>query len=796
MQLKTAHIGAAVIVCLNVIGAPAAEIRGLTVKADVPLEPGRSLTLPLDRYWRSNLRLQGQKLEPDKKTYPHVPCLLEFRVEILKAGTYRLEAQADLAQAAPADFSADGTAVAEVFAAPLQPEAWTSLGQCRLSTGPHVLRLTARSVDTTFPTLSGLRLVWVDRQAPPAVRPEPIVAPRTTLPADWSEGISRKIHADFHTAGFIRNVGAGFDPDEYGQTLHDSHVNAICVFAKCHHGYTYYNTNVGTRHPGLSFDLLARQIEACRKRNIAIWAYFSLGYDELYTSTLDGVTVSKPDSRETKIDASPESHYVRDYIWPMIDEVTRRYDLDGLFFDFPGDERFVAQTIERIKRIKPGLAVAFNHQWGLSRAELRKLDVLEIEGWRHKQPLYHWQYFARYARGAVPLTAMTIRFWKSWQDFGGIADAAMLRYQVATGLANGCKLTIGDHPHPSGRLDPAVYQRIAGVFEEAEKLEPYVRGSQSVPYVALWRPEQVELVGADGPCAALVDSGIHFDVIDATQALAPYALVVVPDAAKLPADYEARLTDYVRSGGRLIALGQPSPRLAALLGVRITEKPEPAYVRFDRRRFESLPDTDLYTYLPLLAATPADDTVRYASVVWALNHGTIHGSKRQSPPELKASGFAAMTARKVDAGVAAWCGAPLLETYARMGYTPMRLAFRHLVETMLHRDQRLLDVQAPVPLEASLNRQGDRYVIHLVHAALSKPTAGSMAQDDYVNNDPIISGPVLVRGAYLRVAESLLGKRRFRLIRPQGGEIQVKPRNGYIRVDLPPFDTHVVLIAE
>ena len=43
------------------------------------------------------------------------------------------------------------------------------------------------------------------------------------------------------------------------------HVNQINIFAKCHHGWSYYPTQVGQTHPNLKFDLLGAQIEACHE---------------------------------------------------------------------------------------------------------------------------------------------------------------------------------------------------------------------------------------------------------------------------------------------------------------------------------------------------------------------------------------------------------------------------------------------------------------------------------------------------------------------------------------------------
>ena len=49
---------------------------------------------------------------------------------------------------------------------------------------------------------------------------------------------------------------------DQGVTALMGRVDTINIFAKCHHGYSYYPTQVGTQHPGLSFDLLGSMVEA------------------------------------------------------------------------------------------------------------------------------------------------------------------------------------------------------------------------------------------------------------------------------------------------------------------------------------------------------------------------------------------------------------------------------------------------------------------------------------------------------------------------------------------------------
>src|SRR5918996_5692046 len=75
----------------------------------------------------------------------------------------------------------------------------------------------------------------------------------------------RQIHLDYHTSPHITDVGAAFDPEEFASTLVRARVDSVTCFARCHHGYIYYDTKAfpERRHPHLRRNLLAEQIEAC-----------------------------------------------------------------------------------------------------------------------------------------------------------------------------------------------------------------------------------------------------------------------------------------------------------------------------------------------------------------------------------------------------------------------------------------------------------------------------------------------------------------------------------------------------
>ena len=68
----------------------------------------------------------------------------------------------------------------------------------------------------------------------------------------WEKFPRRTIHLDFHTSPLIPDVGVDFDADAFARTFKDAHVDSVTVFAKCHHGRLYFDTDRPERHPGLT----------------------------------------------------------------------------------------------------------------------------------------------------------------------------------------------------------------------------------------------------------------------------------------------------------------------------------------------------------------------------------------------------------------------------------------------------------------------------------------------------------------------------------------------------------------
>jgi hypothetical protein len=420
----------------------------------------------------------------------------------------------------------------------------------------------------------------------------------------------RQIHLDFHTSPACTDVGQDFDADLFARTLQDAHVNAINIFAKCHHGYSYYPTKVGTVHPGLQFDLLGQQIEALHRVGIACPIYVTVMWDELagiqhpewVIVNKDGRVASRaPLSNAwgwTTLDVS--SGYLN-YLMAQVDEIARLYEVDGFWFDicFPRpnyspwgiaqmqaagvdvanddavwvfarrkQETFFAAMTKFVHDRVPDATIFYN---GTISRDMRRIAPYETHFEVESLPTsgtwgyLHYPVMGRQARTyGKPMIGMTGRFHTFWGDFGGLKTADQMLYEVATVAAAGGRVCIGDQLHPRGVLDPAVYRLVGAAYERVAALEPWLVDTRPTAEAAVLAvgPLEEELDGigtqnpdAEGAVQMFVELGLQCDLIDAQADLAGYELVVLPDGTVLDAELAAKLDRHVAGGGALIFSG-------------------------------------------------------------------------------------------------------------------------------------------------------------------------------------------------------------------------------------------------
>lgn len=404
--------------------------------------------------------------------------------------------------------------------------------------------------------------LWVPIAATAAARGA--TAARVDIP-------SRQIHLDFHTSELIPDVAADFDAADFVRTLVDAKVNSINVFAKCHHGYAYYDTAIGAKHPSLKIDLLGAMTHACKAAHINVNYYYSLVWD-VYQSRLhpewlvvgqDGKHVGGPPT-----DAWPWLCMNSPYLDQVIrenKEIIANYTLNGAFFDtlkMPETGCYCQWCLADRKRL--ALSDIFAHNKIIAKRVEKALTSLvagtvfyngrpvtgmrdELDAFTHLEiESLHFQHRVRYVRTlGKDCVGVTGRFPKSW---------GALEYECLNFVANGVKTCIGDQLHPRGRLDAATYKRIGAVYRKLESIEKWTQGCRAVADIGVIATAATTAVD-QGFTNMLVELHQQWNVLDLDSDFALYKLIIVPDEIRPSARLVAKLEEFVNRGGALIVTG-------------------------------------------------------------------------------------------------------------------------------------------------------------------------------------------------------------------------------------------------
>ena len=417
----------------------------------------------------------------------------------------------------------------------------------------------------------------------------------------------RQIHLDFHTSELIEGIGAQFDPDEYAATLEKARVDSVSTFARCHHGMVYYDTKAfpERRHPRLTRNLLKEQIDACHARNIRVPIYITVQWDhftanqhpEWICCDEKGAPMGTPTFQAGFYREMCVNSPYRDFLKAFTKEVLETFPTDGIFFDIvrplpcacpscrakmvakglePSDAAvrasFGLETINEFKRDMTAFVRRFNkdctlfynaghigprHRAVADAYTHWELESLPSGGWGYT----HFSQAMHYARTlGLDCLGMTGKFHTSWGDFHSFKNLAALQFECFRMLALGAKCSIGDQLHPSGKIDQHVYDLIGTVYREVEKSEPWCVGATPLADVGVITPEgasgdhrTAQLPSVVGVLRMLEESGQQFDIIDTLSDLAPYKVIILPDAVPVSPALAIRIERYLAAGGSLIA---------------------------------------------------------------------------------------------------------------------------------------------------------------------------------------------------------------------------------------------------
>lgn len=430
--------------------------------------------------------------------------------------------------------------------------------------------------------------------------------------------ISRQVHLDFHTSEHIPGIGLKFDPDAFADTIASAHVEAMVLFAKCHHGWSYYDTETGVRHPNLGFDLLRAQVDACKARGIQTKIYMSVGWDEKAAKENPGWRRILPDGQFHMMmgrNLDPYWSYLclntpyLEMLKGQLAELTELFpEADGYWLDIIREhecccaycrdgmeeagldwtdesdrkayakrvlDNYISQTNDVLRKHRADMPVFHNSSMA-PRGDLsfyERHDAIEIEavptgGWGYD----HFPISARYLDGhGYETMGVTTRFHIVWGELGGLKHPNALQAEAATMLAHGAAVCIGDHMDPSGRLDPDAWKMIGETFAETGKFSANVARTRPVADVGLLSSIALKAPGSlerkhrdcaedEGAYRVLSQGCQLFNVLDADSDFSAYKAIVLPDRLRLSEPLARKLNDYVANGGGLLLTAESGLR--------------------------------------------------------------------------------------------------------------------------------------------------------------------------------------------------------------------------------------------
>ncbi|TWT81585.1 Beta-galactosidase trimerization domain protein [Planctomycetes bacterium CA13] len=427
---------------------------------------------------------------------------------------------------------------------------------------------------------------------------------------------TRQIHLDFHTSEHLPEIGADFSKEQFQEALKVANVNAINIFAKGHHSWSYYPTKVGHVHPNLDFDLLGAQIEACHEIGVLCPFYFTFGWShtdatrhpEWCARNQDGTMITtssynfdaKPDTPKPNfqwINMCCNTPY-HDHMMKQVEELCEMYPVDGFWFDIyqinrlcycetckkrmkeqgfnvgnkQDVQRFQGESFKKhqrelsklIRNRHPEATIYFNGVTSTSRGAanftlklyenntVQDLEDLPTTWGGYDKLPIQSKYFLK---AGYPVTAMSGKFHKAWGEFGGFKHPNALKYEAASMISWGANCNFGDQLHPNGLMDMDTYKNIGVAYEYVEKIEDFGVGGLPTARVGVWRSFDSD--HDEGVTQMLLESHVNFNVANVgNEDLTDFDVIVVPGVPCLNEADAARLNEYAKAGGALLVIGE------------------------------------------------------------------------------------------------------------------------------------------------------------------------------------------------------------------------------------------------
>ena len=644
---------------------------------------------------------------------------------------------------------------------------------------------------------------------------------------------NRQVHLDFHTSGLL-SVGENFSKEQFQSALKAGHVDSITVFSKCHHGWSYHPTEVNEMHPGLKFDLLGAQLEACKEIGVNAPVYISAGYDEkAYDSHPEWRWICSDDEAEVK-EFDEETHFHHlcfntgylDALCAQIEEVMVKYNPCGIFLDIIAPRICYCDTcLKEIEALgldknnekdlwKHALIVYDKYSEAVNAAVRRHSDTatifhnsghipkgnhkfinynthLELEslptgGWGYD----HFPLSAAYVRtlSDKEFLGMTGKFHHSWGEFGGFKHPNALIYETALSVMNGAGCSVGDQMHSLADMNMTTYSLIGKAYARIEEREPWLSDAVNIADIAVLSAEATtgkRDARADvGANRMLLEKGFLYNFIDEKADISSYKLLIIPDTAILSEEMTDKVKSFIADGGKVMASGESIVKdgqfvldTGAVYKGRNEFSPTYFVPSFSTVNGETAYIMRCNSYL---FDTEGCETVAYGHNPY-FNRTREHFCSHMHAPNDPDSTYPAAVIN----GSVAYIGWDIFTAYAKLGHLSFKELFTYVVKRLLG-DNVSAEATLPDKGVMTLTRQEkeNRSILHLLFVHTTVRGEKTEVIEDTV---PLYNVECTVRceNEPLRV-----------YLAPTGEEIPFTFADGKVRFTVPEVDIHAMAVIE
>lgn len=638
----------------------------------------------------------------------------------------------------------------------------------------------------------------------------------------------RCVHLDFHTSPDIDRIGERFDKEKFKKTVKNAKIELMTVFAKCHHGYTYYPSKVGTMHPGLKFNLLKEEIDALHELGVKAPIYIPIGWSKkdaddhpewcqvdfrtkktAYMGTIPTGNPDAPLGDCSWCELCPNGKYL-DYLEELTREVCENFDTsDGVFYDICtrgvacvcescregmakmglnpesfedakkyntlGRTKMMERLTSVVHEYKKNAPVFYNGSANMYTPQYHSLQThFELEdlptawGGYDLMPI-RAKFFEKYGK---PFLGMTGKFHHSWGEFGGFKNKEALRYECADMLSVGASISVGDHLHPSGNIDETTYNIIGHSFDYVEKIEKYSQNTEAYTDLAIWLSNSYQ--SDIGVSKLLQVMHLEYDVVKSGEDISGYKCIILPDRVKFSDDDKLVLKAFAKNGGTIVASYES---MFDGLGIRMLE-PSGSDQDFIKCEFDEIKTPFLSYSSAYKTESDGEVLAEVYEPYFNRTEGHFCGHKN-TPYKTEAASYPALVKKEN----IMYFAHPVFEAYNESGSYALERYIIGAIDKIYSRAIVTSELPSSARVRLRKEKRGEFLALHLLYAPP-------------VNRGNVCLLPDFPKLHDVKITLTVDKKISSVISEPSGDAIAFEQKGNAVTLNVPPFSLHKLIVLK